>query len=203
MFALVIIALAVGGAPQQNLAAEWPSCPTVKGRAVYSVLAISVDAEGKVSGTEALAGDPAFLEQAAQAARSVTLPQPLSGSRFGLFCTTDATARLGYLFDTAQLKGERRPPDISPALAEQNLVSRVQPDYPPVAKSRYIQGEVALEAVVGANGKIAALIPLSGPLELRHAAVEAARQWSYRPFAISGRPVAVDTTVSVRFVRNR
>jgi protein TonB len=79
------------------------------------------------------------------------------------------------------------------------LIHRVQPVYPPSAKENHIQGTVVLQAVIGTDGQIAELTPISGPAELTQAALDAVKQWQYRPYVLSGKPVEAVTQIRVNF----
>jgi periplasmic protein TonB len=92
----------------------------------------------------------------------------------------------------------RRPP-LSHAM-EAYLVQRVQPEYPPLAKSVRIQGEVVLRAMISRNGTIENLQVLSGHPMLARAAVDAVRQWRYRPYLLNGEAVEVETQITVNFL---
>jgi periplasmic protein TonB len=92
----------------------------------------------------------------------------------------------------------RRPP-VS-RMMEGNLVRRVQPDYPPLARQVRVQGKVVLRAMISREGAIENLQVLSGHPMLVQAAVEAVRQWRYRPYLLNGEPVEVETQVTVNFV---
>jgi protein TonB len=80
------------------------------------------------------------------------------------------------------------------------LVHRVQPSYPPLARAARIQGAVELHAVIGRDGGIENLRVVSGHPMLVAAAVEAVRQWRYRPYILNGEPVEVETQITVNFV---
>ena len=82
---------------------------------------------------------------------------------------------------------------------EGNLIYRVQPEYPALAKLARIQGSVALRAVISKQGTIENLQAVSGPPLLIKAAVDAVRQWRYRPYVLNGDPVEVDTQITVNF----
>jgi protein TonB len=79
-------------------------------------------------------------------------------------------------------------------------VHKVQPDYPPLARQARIQGAVVLQAVISRDGAIENLQVLSGHPMLVQAAVQAVRQWRYRPYVLNGEPVEVETQVTVNFV---
>jgi TonB family protein len=78
-----------------------------------------------------------------------------------------------------------------------NLLNKVMPVYPPEAKKAKIQGTVVLDAVIGKDGNIENLRVLSGPPELQQSALDAVRQWIYKPYLLNGDPVEVKTTVNI------
>jgi protein TonB len=94
---------------------------------------------------------------------------------------------------------EPRPLRVSRVM-EGNLIHRVQPEYPALAKMARVQGAVVLRAVISKQGTIAGLAVISGPRALVEAAVEAVRQWRYRPYYLNDEPVEVDTQVTINFV---
>jgi len=75
----------------------------------------------------------------------------------------------------------------------------VEPVYPPDAKAARLQGSVVLDAVIGKDGIIENLKVVSGPPELTRSAVDAVRQWTYKPYLLNGDPVAVETTITVTY----
>jgi protein TonB len=85
-------------------------------------------------------------------------------------------------------------------MMEGNLIRRVEPSYPSIAKQARIQGSVLLRAMIGKDGSIENLRLLSGHPALAQAAMEAVRQWRYRPYFLNGEPVEVETQVTVKFV---
>jgi protein TonB len=91
-----------------------------------------------------------------------------------------------------------RPPRVS-HMMEGNLVHHVQPEYPALAKQARIQGAVVLRAVIDREGTIQDLQVISGHPLLVQAAVNAVRQWRYRPYYLNDQPVEVETQVIVNF----
>jgi protein TonB len=91
------------------------------------------------------------------------------------------------------------PPRIS-RMMEGNLIYRPQPVYPPLARSARVQGAVLLQAIISREGTIEHLQVLSGHPMLVQAAINAVRQWRYRPYVLNGEPVEVETQVTVNFV---
>ena len=97
------------------------------------------------------------------------------------------------------------PPTVAPPrrpsrMMEGNLIHRVQPDYPPIARSARVQGEVILAAVISKDGTIEHLRVLKGHPLLVNAALTAVQQWRYRPYVLNGEPIEVETQVTVNFV---
>lgn len=84
-------------------------------------------------------------------------------------------------------------------LEESSLVYKVTPVYPPIAKATHTSGTVSLAATISKTGTIENLRVVSGSPLLRQAAMDAVRQWRYRPYVLNGQPVEVDTTVQVVF----
>lgn len=79
------------------------------------------------------------------------------------------------------------------------LVAKVQPLYPAEARSRHVQGQVVLTAVVDTDGDVERLTVLSGDPMLVSAAIEAVRQWKYKPYLLAGQAVKMETQVVVSF----
>ena len=79
------------------------------------------------------------------------------------------------------------------------LIRKVQPTYPPLAKQARISGSVVLQAVIGKDGSIENLHAVSGHPMLIQSAIDAVRQWKYKPYFLNGEPVEVDTQVTVNF----
>jgi protein TonB len=84
-------------------------------------------------------------------------------------------------------------------ISEGNLIRKVQPAYPPLARSARIQGTVVLQAVISKQGTIENLSVLSGHPMLVQAALDAVRQWRYRPYILNSEPVEVETQITVNF----
>ena len=80
-----------------------------------------------------------------------------------------------------------------------SLISHPTPVYPPLAKQARIQGTVKLQAIIAKDGSIAQLEVISGHPLLVASALDAVRQWRYRPTLLNGEPVEVVTTIDVVF----
>jgi len=79
------------------------------------------------------------------------------------------------------------------------LVRKVNPAYPPLARQARIQGTVILQAQISKTGEIENLQLVSGHPMLAPAAIEAVKQWKYRPYLLNGEPVEVETQVQLNF----
>ena len=77
--------------------------------------------------------------------------------------------------------------------------SKVKPTYPPLARQAHIQGTVVLQAVISKDGSIENLHVISGHPMLVPAAMDAVKQWKYKPYFLNGEPVEVETTINVNF----
>jgi protein TonB len=88
---------------------------------------------------------------------------------------------------------------IAPGTAEGLLVKKVPPTYPLEAKVARVQGTVTLNVTISKSGAVTAVDVVSGPDLLQSAAVDAVKQWEFRPFSLVGEPVEFETTVHVVF----
>jgi protein TonB len=80
------------------------------------------------------------------------------------------------------------------------LIRSVQPVYPEIARRARISGVVIVEAIIDQTGTVTnARILKSLPMGLAEAAVEAVKQWKYKPATLNGRPVSVYFTLTVNF----
>jgi protein TonB len=83
------------------------------------------------------------------------------------------------------------------------IVTKVPPVYPALAKQARVSGVVHLDAIIAKDGTIQELHSLGGPALLLQAAMDAVRQWTYRPTMLNGEPVMVETTIDVNFTLNQ
>jgi TonB family protein len=79
------------------------------------------------------------------------------------------------------------------------LLERIVPRYPTLAASERVQGQVVLVATIAKDGRVADVRPVSGPAVLASSAVDAVRQWRFRPYQVDGKPVQVQTNIRVNF----
>jgi TonB family protein len=88
---------------------------------------------------------------------------------------------------------------VSAGVSQGLVLTKVQPQYPQDAKDQHIQGVVVLKVIVDKEGNVSNIQLISGHPQLAPAALEAVKQWKYRPYLLNGNPVEVDTQVQVNF----
>jgi len=88
---------------------------------------------------------------------------------------------------------------ISQGVSQGLVIKRVQPKYPSNALAMHLQGEVQLEATINKEGNIVNLKVLKGDAVLAHAAMDAVRQWRYKPYYLDRAPVDIQTQITVNF----
>ena len=88
---------------------------------------------------------------------------------------------------------------VSQGVSQGLLIHKVQPQYPPLARQARIQGVVVLQALIGKDGGIQNLHVVSGHPMLTNSALEAVKEWRYKPYYLNGEPVEVETTINVNF----
>lgn len=88
-------------------------------------------------------------------------------------------------------------------IMEGNLIHKVEPQYPPIAKQLHIEGTVIVKAFISRDGIITRALAESGPPLLVQAALDAVRQWRYRPYYLNHQPIEVETEIRVNFVLQR
>lgn len=91
---------------------------------------------------------------------------------------------------------------VSADAAAGRLMESSIPIYPPAAKAAGITGTVVLQAIITADGTVKNVRAVSGPIELRQAAVNCVRTWRYRPFLVNNQPAEVQTAINVVFSLN-
>ena len=102
--------------------------------------------------------------------------------------------------DTAPGRG---PVNVAPEVMAGNKISGPIPKYPAAAKKARIQGTVLLDAIIGKDGSVGQLTVTSGPEELQQSALDAVREWKYKPFLLNGAPVEVKTTITVIYTLSK
>jgi len=80
------------------------------------------------------------------------------------------------------------------------ILRRVEPIYPHLATVTRTQGAVVLHAIISREGTIEQLQVLSGHPLLDQAALDAVKQWRFRPYILNGQPIEVETEITVNFI---
>lgn len=88
---------------------------------------------------------------------------------------------------------------VSSGVAEGLIKHKVNPKYPREAREQGIEGDVILRATIDTKGNITNLKVSQGDPILAAAAIDAVKDWKYRPYVLNGEPVDVDTTIKIQF----
>jgi protein TonB len=88
---------------------------------------------------------------------------------------------------------------VSQGVLQGNLLHQVQPQYPPIARAARVSGAVVIKATIGKDGTMTGLQVVSGHPMLVQSALEAVKQWRYKPWVLNGEPVEVETLITVNF----
>lgn len=115
---------------------------------------------------------------------------------------TTADKALGGIISTTPANMPTSVPQVlkvSQGVSEGLLVKRVQPVYPEQARQMRVQGPVQLQATINKDGNISNVKVVSGNAQLARAAVEAVKQWKYKPYYLNNEPVEIQTQIIVNF----
>lgn len=88
---------------------------------------------------------------------------------------------------------------VDPAL----IIHRVEPVYPTILRQLRRSGKVELRAIIATDGSIQSLEVVSGDPMFIQSALDAVRQWRYRPTMLNGQPVEIDTFITVMYTVNQ
>ena len=88
---------------------------------------------------------------------------------------------------------------VSQGVSQGLLVSKVPPQYPQGAKDQRIQGVVVMKVTIDKEGNVVNIQLISGHPMLAPSAIEAVKQWKYRPYLLNDTPLEVETQVTVNF----
>ncbi len=91
------------------------------------------------------------------------------------------------------------PVDLPEATARALLAQQVEPTYPESARASRLQGTVVLQVLIGRDGAVEDVKFLQGSLAFARAAIEAVKQWHFRPYSFNGRPTVARTTLTLSF----
>ena len=141
-------------------------------------------------------------ESGASAHKSATAETVQAPSSEALGVTSNSDKALSGIASSVPVNVPKPAPQmlrVSQGVSQGLVIKRVQPIYPDHAKQMRIQGPVLIEAVIGKDGSIANVKSLSGDATLARAAMDAVRQWKYKPYYLNGEPVEIQTQITVMF----
>jgi TonB family protein len=115
--------------------------------------------------------------------------------------TPDATAPPASLVPSASpsLRPTLSTLHVSQGVSTGLLIKKVAPSYPSNALRMRIEGDVDLVATISKEGNISSIKVTSGDAQLSKAAVDAVKQWKYKPYLLNGEPVEIQTQVTIKF----
>ncbi|SRR5712692_677389 len=127
--------------------------------------------------------------------------QPPAPAVLGMGSSADEKALSGIMSTTSVNVPKPVPQAIrvSQGISQGMLLKRVQPVYPQQARQMRLQGPVQLEASIGKDGSITKVKQISGDAVLGRAALDAVKQWKYKPYYLNGEPVGIQTQITVNF----
>lgn len=181
------------------------------------VLDVQISATGNVQNVMIISGHPMLTASAMEAVKQWKYrPYVINGNPVAV----TSMVRLQFKLtenDTVGVVSEPPPlPTMRPTSVEGNalpqrvrvssgvsqglLITKVAPEYPEEARHAHIQGTVILHVQIDKEGNVVTLELVSGHPMLVPAAIEAVRQWKYRPYLLNGEAVVVETQVQVNFV---
>ena len=121
----------------------------------------------------------------------------VGGVSSGVFSEVSSTHSLPVLAKTPEPPAKRI--RVAARVVEANLIHDVAPTYPPEAGRARIEGAVVLLAVIAKDGSVQDVRVESGLPLLAQAAIDAVKQWRYRPYLVNGEPVEVDSRITINF----
>jgi len=110
-----------------------------------------------------------------------------------------AGGSLGSLASTKQPEAPAEPRPVGGDVTPAKLISSVGPVYPQMAKNQRVSGDVKVDALIDASGRVTTMRVVSGPALLHQAAMDALRQWRYQPATLDGKPVSMHLAVTLQF----
>jgi TonB family protein len=141
--------------------------------------------------------DPSPSSQTRDRVEPANASEPLAP--IPLIGTTDGFGKDAIVVSSALLAQVNLPLMASQGVSGGSLERKVQPIYPPEARSARLQGTVVLQVVIDEVGEVRNLRTVSGDAVLAQAAIVAVRQWRYQPYRLNGQPVKMPLEITVNF----
>ena len=174
----------------------------------HVMLRINIDKTGSVVRAASLNGNPELAGAAIEAVQQWKFkPYLLNGEPVELESEVELNLKSAHGAPTIS---PSRPPDGAYAMQPRTmrvsndvmvglLIRRIDPRYPEEAKANHTQGNVVLRVTIDKDGNVADVKPVQGDAMLADAAMKAVSQWKYRPYLLNGKPVEVETTITIQF----
>ncbi len=169
----------------------------------FVLVELRTDTEGNVADVRVKSGKPELAASAVAAFRQFKFKPYLVDGK-PMECFIPATA--GFHGRAAGPILNFRPVEtvpiklrVSQGVLDADKIHDEPPKYPPMARIAHIQGDVVLLVTLSAKGDVAELKVISGYPLLIQAAIDAVHQWKYKPHLLNGKPVEVETVITVKF----
>jgi TonB family protein len=131
------------------------------------------------------------------------IEDPVDGNSSGivLFEGAEVQSKTTRSLDSSARRASPSPPPVSirERTALEQVVDRVEPEYPDEAKANHVQGSVVLDVLVGKDGRVQRLSLVRGDLALTAAAADAVRRWQFKPLIRNGRPGSFESHITLTF----
>jgi TonB family protein len=176
-----------------QLVAE-PAVPDSGQRAFCSDESGTVRAAADGKAASCLSSGEVVEDKAAAIGVQATGAASQSGAQGTTQSGTPSTTSFSF---AASTPGERV--HVSQGVSQGLLTRKVAPSYPPLARQARISGTVELKALINQTGEVESLSLISGHPMLAPAAIDAVKQWRYRPYLLNGKAVNVETEITVNF----
>jgi protein TonB len=188
--------------PSAAVIAEGPGAKTLAPAKAASGDEVTVV---KPPATEKTESSPALMVQNGSSRQSKPEPEAQEAEQAPAatsIASGTSTNALSGIVDTNAMNAQRAPQQtlrISQGVSQGLIVKKVQPVYPAQARLTRSEGIVELQANISKSGNISSVKQVSGDPVLGRAAIDAVRQWKYKPYFLNGEPVEVETQVTVNF----
>lgn len=183
--------------PVNIVAAKYPENAAARGLKGRVVVKVIISEAGDVEQADVITGDPVLTKPSLEAAKQWKFQPYIQNGK-----PIKVATRIPFDYDTGEnVTGvaNSKLATLPTKDAQSRLVRMVPPEYPAIARARDLQGTVVLHAIIGKDGSIKDLRPISGSPVFVPSAMDAVRQWRYKPFLLAGEPVEVETQIVVNF----
>jgi TonB family protein len=168
------------------------------------VLKVKIGTDGSVLDTQVVSGHPLLVPAAMDAVKQWVF-QPVIKDGQAVEVLTDVTINFQLPAEPAAVESSSQPEQtpqrirVGGNVQAMNLIEKVRPVYPPLAKQARIQGTVRFTAIIGRDGHVKDLQLESGHPLLVDAAQDTVSRWVYRATLLNGQPVEVITQIDINF----